>query len=105
MGLLSLVLAFVAAFVVSEVESGANVEVERLPTLSPTTSREFTVKEAIGLAIGEEKLNTKNSVYEEALNWIVNDDPLQLVPSDDNLIQRFIMVVFYLKTSGDNWLS
>lgn len=39
----------------------------------------------------------------KALNWITNEDEAQLCPNDDNLIQRYIMAVFYYSTDGDRW--
>ena len=38
-----------------------------------------------------------------AVNWITNEDEAQLCPGDDNLIQRYIMAVFYYSTDGDRW--
>lgn len=38
-----------------------------------------------------------------ALDWIANEDEAQLCPDDDNLIQRYIMAVFYYSTDGDRW--
>ncbi|CAB9510188.1 leucine Rich Repeat [Seminavis robusta] len=41
-----------------------------------------------------------------ALQWILHDDPLQLLPDADNLIQRFVLVLFYFQTfSKQPWLT
>jgi hypothetical protein len=37
------------------------------------------------------------------LDWITIEDEAQLCPNDDNLIQRYIMAVFYYSTDGDRW--
>jgi len=38
-----------------------------------------------------------------ALDWLINDDEMRLCPSDQNLIQRFIVATFYFSTGGDDW--
>ena len=38
-----------------------------------------------------------------ALDWITNEDEAELCPDDNNLIQRYIMAVFYYSTDGDRW--
>ncbi|CAB9522528.1 leucine Rich Repeat [Seminavis robusta] len=42
----------------------------------------------------------------EALDWIVFEDPLQLNPDANNLLQRFIVVLTYFQTSQESdWLD
>jgi len=38
-----------------------------------------------------------------ALNWIIDEDPMQVCPQDQFLIQRYVMAVFYFSTRGDRW--
>ena len=38
-----------------------------------------------------------------ALDWITNEDEAELCPDNNNLIQRYIMAVFYYSTDGDRW--
>jgi len=38
-----------------------------------------------------------------ALNWMIDEDPMQLCPQDKHLIQRYVMAVFYFSTRGDRW--
>jgi hypothetical protein len=39
----------------------------------------------------------------KATQWILNDDPRQLCPSEPKLIQRWVMAVFYYSLEGDEW--
>ena len=39
----------------------------------------------------------------QAYNWIVDDDPMQLCPGDSSLSQRYILALLYFTTQGDNW--
>jgi len=38
-----------------------------------------------------------------ALNWMIDEDPMQLCPQDKFLVQRYVMSVFYFSTRGDRW--
>jgi len=38
-----------------------------------------------------------------ASSWIVSQDPMQSCPDDPNLTQRYVLVLLYYFTSGDNW--
>lgn len=48
-------------------------------------------------------VDTPGSPQQLALDWMVNTDPLQVCPQDRNLIQRYVMAVFYFSTRGDRW--
>lgn len=51
---------------------------------------------------GEDYLHEESDSVDarwKALNWILYEDPLQLEPSAENFIQRFIMTLFYFQTS------
>ena len=77
------------------------------PTQGPTTSRDFAVQSEIARVVGD-VVKEPGSVYDEALEWILYEDPMQLDEFSENLIQRYILVLFYLKTSGanrDSWIS
>lgn len=39
----------------------------------------------------------------QAYSWIVDDDELYLCPSDPNLAQRYVLVLLYFSTRGDQW--
>lgn len=44
-----------------------------------------------------------NSPQSLALRWLIDDDSLYTCPDDSNLVQRYVMAVFYYSTSGDEW--
>eukprot|EP00531_Pseudo-nitzschia_arenysensis_P001326 CAMPEP_0116124914 /NCGR_PEP_ID=MMETSP0329-20121206/5535_1 /TAXON_ID=697910 /ORGANISM="Pseudo-nitzschia arenysensis, Strain B593" /LENGTH=556 /DNA_ID=CAMNT_0003618927 /DNA_START=166 /DNA_END=1836 /DNA_ORIENTATION=- len=48
-------------------------------------------------------VDTPGSPQQLALEWIINEDPMQLCPQDKFLIQRYVMSVFYFSTRGDRW--
>lgn len=48
-------------------------------------------------------VDTPGSPQALALEWLINEDPLQLCPQDKHLIQRYVMAVFYFSTRGDRW--
>ena len=48
-------------------------------------------------------LLTENSPQRDALDFIVDEDLLQLCPDDPTLDQRYILSVFYYSTDGQNW--
>ena len=77
------------------------------PTMAPTTFREaLGIKEEIVEVFGVEDFSDPNSIHSQALNWIVNEDPMESEPDADNLVQRFIMAYFYFATSQVGpWLS
>jgi hypothetical protein len=50
-------------------------------------------------------LETEGTPQNLAMTWIIELDPLQLCPQDDNLIQRYVMAVFYYSTRGGRWLE
>ena len=77
------------------------------PTSAPTCERcGLGIEEALELAVGSDKLYDISSPYNEAMEWILYDDALQLGPTDSNLIQRFVLATFYFDThqSGE-WLA
>lgn len=39
----------------------------------------------------------------EALDWLVDDDGLQISPDAPNLLQRYILALLYFATNGSNW--
>jgi hypothetical protein len=77
------------------------------PTQAPTSARyKLGIQEQLELIVGFEKLNDPESPHYHALNWIVNDDPMQLSPNDANLVQRFLLATFYFSTHEEgDWLS
>jgi hypothetical protein len=48
-------------------------------------------------------VDTEGSPQQLATTWIIDEDPSFLCPQDPNLIQRYVMAVFYYSTRGDRW--
>jgi Leucine-rich repeat (LRR) protein len=73
--------------------------------MAPTTSCGITAAErfdGIVVALANEFDDTASAQY-QALQWLVNDDALQLCPSSTSLVQRYALVVLYYQTGGSNW--
>ena len=77
------------------------------PTMAPTTFREsLGIQEQIEKYVGNAKLYDSNTSHSKALEWLLHEDPAQLSPDAENLLQRFILAVFYFHTSEQHpWLS
>ncbi|CAB9505672.1 leucine Rich Repeat [Seminavis robusta] len=87
--------------------TGSNADME---TQAPTSIRFFVlaeIQDKIVKTFGRDYFPTTNGEVElepghpriQALNWLVFEDPLQLTPDADHLLQRFIMALTYLQTS------
>jgi hypothetical protein len=50
-------------------------------------------------------LDTEGSPQNLAATWIIELDPLTLCPLSPNLIQRYVMAVFYYSTRGGRWIQ
>lgn len=58
-------------------------------------------------------INGVKSPQREALHWIVHQDPAQLSHTDDAMLERYVLAVFYFGTNGpregwkngDNWMT
>ena len=48
-------------------------------------------------------VDTEGTPQNLATEWIINQDPLQLCPTDPNLVERYVMAVFYYSTLGNRW--
>ena len=88
-----------AAVVVYDDEDG--------PTLSPTTQREsLGIQDQLELVVGSDKLNDPSTPHYQAMEWIIHEDKKQLAADDPNLVQRFLLVLFYMQTTqGGEWGS
>jgi hypothetical protein len=77
------------------------------PTTVPMSPRwDLGIQEQFELVVGSEKLSDEESAHFRALEWIILEDPMQLLPEDSNLLQRFLLAVFYFKTHEEGeWLS
>jgi hypothetical protein len=76
-------------------------------TSAPTNFREsLGIRDQLELVVGKQKLDDVTTPHYRAMQWIINDDPYEILPDANNLAQRFILAVFYFSTieKGD-WLS
>ncbi|VEU39857.1 unnamed protein product, partial [Pseudo-nitzschia multistriata] len=74
-------------------------EQHHVPTESPTCARcTLDYIEQLELEVGSQKLNDPESPEYLAKEWIIHEDEMQLLPTDLNFIQRFIMAAFYFDT-------
>jgi len=46
-----------------------------------------------------------NTSQGRASTWLIADDAYYICPDDTNLLQRYIMALFYYSTNGYNWLE
>jgi hypothetical protein len=83
------------------------VDDEGGPSPSPTTYREsLGIRDQLELVVGSDKLNDPSTPHYQAMEWIIHEDKLQLAADNPNLVQRYLLVLFYFQTtqSGD-WIS
>jgi hypothetical protein len=83
-----------------------------LPTPSPvalskcsisTAARSALINIFLRVVSNPADVDTPGSPQMLALNWMIDEDPMQLCPQDKFLIQRYVMSVFYFSTRGDRW--
>eukprot|EP00816_Leptocylindrus_hargravesii_P010442 CAMPEP_0196825990 /NCGR_PEP_ID=MMETSP1362-20130617/93378_1 /TAXON_ID=163516 /ORGANISM="Leptocylindrus danicus, Strain CCMP1856" /LENGTH=486 /DNA_ID=CAMNT_0042206519 /DNA_START=97 /DNA_END=1554 /DNA_ORIENTATION=+ len=41
--------------------------------------------------------------HAKTLDWLINDDKLQISPEAPNLLQRYVLALLYFTTDGSNW--
>lgn len=77
------------------------------PTSAPTSYREsLGIQDQLEMFVGTSKLNDVNSPYYRALDWLLHEDEMQISLEADNLLQRYIMALFYFQTSMEGpWVS
>ena len=82
------------------------------PSLSPTTTCNLSLGARsalirLKLASVSELLTvfTAGTPQNEAADWLINLDELRLCPEADDLIQRYVLAVFYYSTRGNQWLE
>jgi len=44
------------------------------------------------------------SAQNKAFKWLAEEDELYICPTDNNVVQRYVMALFYFATEGDSWL-
>jgi len=70
------------------------------PTTSPTSAREnMGIVEQFVHIVGESNLEIGGSPHNQATDWILHEDPLQLPPDAENLSQRYLLALLYFSTT------
>lgn len=78
-------------------------------TAAPLPERDQALTDIASSVSSPQSLSDPNSPQSKALDWLINEDPLVLTPSivttDDRILQRYALAVFYYATDGPNsWL-
>jgi hypothetical protein len=109
-----LVVIVVVVIATQLTRSGDTTEVTATPTVAPTSYREtLGIQEELALALGKSQEEDESwhddPVHQQALDWIINQDPLQLDPfttDSKRLLQRYVMAYFYYHTSQQGpWIA
>jgi hypothetical protein len=71
----------------------------------PTSDRMQAITKVVTDISGTRDFDDPEHPVYKALYWMVDEDLLYLCPDDDNLEQRYVLVLLYFSTSGDNWMK
>eukprot|EP00934_Nitzschia_sp_Nitz4_P006847 Nitzschia sp. Nitz4//scaffold6_size259037//111449//114018//NITZ4_001070-RA/size259037-augustus-gene-0.320-mRNA-1//-1//CDS//3329556881//6837//frame0 len=97
------VMIAVVAVLLTKNSGGDDVIETILPTLREGASG---IEEQLELIVGEEVLKDATSSQYRALQWIIDEDPVQLTSESENLVQRFLLANFYFQLHEEtDWLS
>jgi hypothetical protein len=76
-------------------------------TISIAINRMATLSDLfVDYEVSIQALQEPSSPQSAALHWMVNidsADPLQVTPSDNELVERFVVVLLYYTTGGADW--
>ena len=82
------------------------------PTMPPArpcgmtqVERRGQISATIATVSKVEDLNMAGSPQNMALDWLINKDAMYSCPEDENLVQRYVVAVFYYSSIGDEWLQ
>lgn len=50
-------------------------------------------------------LNTAGTPQKLAVDWLLDEDTMQVCPGDKKIVQRYVMALFYFSTAGSSWLE
>jgi hypothetical protein len=105
-GLCCFILAVTAVAIVVTQVSGDNASSVG-PTFAPTSFREsLGIEQQLMEVFGSDYFDDPESIRSKALNWLVNEDPYQITRDAENLVQRYVLVSFYMETTQTGpWYS
>ena len=80
---------------------------EQAVSMAPTTYREsLGIQEQVEKVMGSSRIRNPTTPHHKALQWILHEDPMELLADAPNLIQRYILTLFYFQTSAERpWRS
>ena len=113
-GCICIVLAIVFVIIIASMGGGGEVTFRSLtlaptpsPTGTPTTNRESIFLAFFATEVGEQ-VYQPGTPHSLAARWIMFDDPKELAPDADNLLQRYLLAFLYFHTTRngqDVWRS
>ena len=65
--------------------------------------RATLIRSFLDVVSDPDELDRTGSPQNLAMTWIIDLDKAKLCPLDANLIQRYVVAVFYYSTEGDDW--
>ena len=78
-------------------------------TFSITSNRLANLSDLlVDYDISIQALQDRSTPQYQALEWMANDDstdPLHFTLSDDELVERFVVVLLYFSMKGANWIN
>ena len=99
-GVVACVMALVTVPSMQEDDAAATMGDPSKSTVAPTTYREsLGIQEQLEIVFGAEKFADEAKAHSKALDWLLHDDPMQLPPDAKNLMQRYVLAVFYFQTT------
>ena len=115
-GLLSVIIAVTVGVATSRVsgdgDDGATTSQNPplRPTMPPTTTAQNHLKEYVdalssqhNITVDRRDLSNMSSPQYKALSWLAIEDEFISSPGDPDMLERYILAVFYFSTDGDNW--
>lgn len=66
-------------------------------------NRMMIIQKKVNTFFSDASLDANESPQHSALQWITNDDPMQLDPVDGKLIIRYSLAVFFFSLSNSDW--
>eukprot|EP00538_Stauroneis_constricta_P012806 CAMPEP_0119548520 /NCGR_PEP_ID=MMETSP1352-20130426/2425_1 /TAXON_ID=265584 /ORGANISM="Stauroneis constricta, Strain CCMP1120" /LENGTH=1351 /DNA_ID=CAMNT_0007593819 /DNA_START=276 /DNA_END=4331 /DNA_ORIENTATION=- len=83
----------------------AEVVLTLAPTGAPTTIREGEFRNFLARKVGEQ-IFVPGTPHDLAVRWLMDEDPLKLVPESDNFVQRYMLAFLYFSTTAKGeWFS
>lgn len=70
------------------------------PSISPSSREEKIYRDQFMKVVGEAVMQ-RGSPHDKAANWIISADPLSLSADASNLIQRYLLALFYYTTTDN----